>query len=756
MTILGGKCQRIAWCALVATLATACNINPFRLSSDDDGDGGIGDGDGGIGIDANGTGIIDAGVIPDADLTPDACPARDEVCDGMDNDCDTEIDEDFNFESDPANCGGCGMACSRPNMAGTCASMTCQFECLPGFVDLDGDIDTGCEYLCVQTNGGVEACDFTDNDCDGEVDEGLDLETDVNNCGACGRPCIVLHATPQCVDGVCGHSVCEDGFEDILPGVPGCEYDCPVFPTTAETCNAIDEDCDGVVDELPIAGLGDPCIPPEFAAFGEKGECTAGAQGCIFGTPACVGYVGPTGEICDGMDNDCDDVIDNGFDKDSDPRNCGPDCEVCSFTNGIAGCTAGACTLVACNIGFVDADGNPNNGCEYECSPTGPEVCDGVDNDCDTLTDTADPDLEAPPAICLTGGACAGTVAQCAAGPAGCDTTVKWRCIYGGATEADACGDLPLQEAVCDDIDGDCDTRVDESFNLKGSACDDGELGECLGTGTLVCNAAGTALECNITDPGAVATAGEQACDGLDEDCNGILDDNAPDTEVRITRGGLDFFIDVFEASRPDANAGSPGVLEHRSCSNEGVKPWFSVSFLEAEQACLNAGKRLCTETEWQEACEGVSNFEFPYGDTYDPEACNGNDYDADCTAPDEDICLPTGTANGCPTPPGSTLCVSSDGTVDQSGNLKEWTGTEVVGVPNTYRIRGGAFDSVRPGLTCQFDFVSGGEDFFFPNLGFRCCRDPQCSDGIDNDGDMLIDLADPECASAADDDEGA
>ena len=266
------------------------------------------------------------------------------------------------------------MTCSRPNMAGTCASMVCQFECLPGFIDLDMDLDTGCEYLCVETNGGVEACDFTDNDCDGETDEGLDLETDVDNCGACGRPCIVLNATPSCVDGVCTHSACDDGFADVIDGVPGCEYACPVSPTEDETCDARDEDCDGAVDELPIAGLGDPCIPPEFAAFGDRGECAAGADGCIFGTPACIGYVGPTGESCDGLDNDCDDVIDNGFDKDNDPRNCGPDCTPCAFDDGIAGCSGGVCELVACDIGFVNADGDDSNGCEYECSATGPEV----------------------------------------------------------------------------------------------------------------------------------------------------------------------------------------------------------------------------------------------------------------------------------------------------------------------------------------------------------------------------------------------
>jgi hypothetical protein len=701
-------------------LVCACNINPFHLGGND---GGI-DGDaGGFDIDASGV-VIDAG-IPDAaiDAAPDACPVADEICDGADNDCDTAIDEDFNFESDPANCGGCGMACSKPNMAGTCNAMVCEFECLPGYIDLDGDLDNGCELLCTPTNGGVEACDFTDNDCDDIIDEDFDLDEDEANCGGCGAPCLVLHATPLCTGGVCGYTECDDGFSDVLPGVPGCEYECPDGPAgTPEQCDAVDQDCDGVVDELPIVGLGDPCTDPGFESFGDTGECAFGERGCSFGTPFCIGYVRPTGELCDQLDNDCDGDTDETFDTDTDPRNCGATCEVCAFPNAVANCTGGVCGIAACNAGFVDADGVLSNGCEYGCTPTGPEVCDGVDNDCDTLVDTDDPGIITVPNFCVTNGACAGTAPECTS--TACDSTVKWRCVYGGASEADACGDLPLQEALCDAIDGDCDTRTDETFLLKGSACDDGLLGECRGTGTLVCNTAGDDLECDITSPGATPEAAELFCDNLDEDCDGILDEAAPDTMVNVIDGALDFYIDAYEASRPDATSSNPGVAEHRPCSNAGAQPWRSVSWLDADAACAAAGKRLCTDEEWQAACEGVANNTFPYGNVYDADACNGNDYDHDCTPPDEDICLPAGTSYGCPTPPATSACLSEAGAFDMSGNVKEWTGEQVSAVPAAYRIRGGAHDSISVGLTCQFDFVAGGEAFFFPNLGFRCCSD--------------------------------
>jgi len=56
----------------------------------------------------------------------------------------------------------------------------------------------------------------------------------------------------------------------------------------------------------------------------------------------------------------------------------------------------------------------------------------------------------------------------------------------------------------------------------------------------------------------------------------------------------------------------------------------------------------------------------------------------------------------------------------DMSGNLKEWTGTEVD--TDAYRVRGGSYDNVKQGLTCEFDFIAFDEDVEFPNLGFRCC----------------------------------
>jgi hypothetical protein len=348
-------------------------------------------------------------------------------------------------------------------------------------------------------------------------------------------------------------------------------------------------------------------------------------------------------------------------------------------------------------------------------------VCDGLDNDCDRLTDDDDGDLAVPATnFCLRQGACAGTMPVCA--PSACDAKVRWRCVYPAGVETQSCTPL-LQEEVCDGVDGDCDGRVDETFPLKNTACDDGGVGVCRGTGVLVCNAAGDGLECDITNPGGVMSP--EVCNGLDDDCDGRLDNGAPDDLVHVQVGAFDFWMYRFEASRPDASATSGGILEYRACSNAAVLPWNRIDHAEAAQACARAGMRLCSEAEWQAACEGAAGLSYPYGDAYDPAACNGADFDADCALPDADRLMATGATLGCP-PALQTACVSPSGVVDLSGNLHEWTSEQVSMSPVAYRVRGGGNQTIAAGLTCQHDFIAFEETRRLDTLGFRCCSNTE------------------------------
>ena len=141
---------------------------------------------------------------------------------------------------------------------------------------------------------------------------------------------------------------------------------------------------------------------------------------------------------------------------------------------------------------------------------------------------------------------------------------------------------------------------------------------------------------------------------------------------ILVDRGsGTTFCIDIYEASRPDATADNPGSTSTQAASRPGVLPWASVGFGEAQAACISASKRLCSAFEWQSACQGAALTLYPYGNSYASDGCNGSN------VPPLDG----------PTPSGQfEMCVSADGTIDQSGNLEEWTSDGVV--------RGGAFAS--------------------------------------------------------------
>ena len=673
-------------------------------------------------------------------------PTVAETCNGKDDNCDGKVDEGFDLQTDPNNCKTCGNVCSFPNATASCVAGVCTMgKCNPDYYDID-PAAPGCEYPCLKSNGGTEICDQADNNCNGQIDEGFDLQGDVNNCGSCGNVCQFNNAAASCVKGKCVQGACATGFRDFDPAVAGCEYKCPIWPpasdetSLASRCDGVDNDCDGATDED---------FPTGAACGSSTGTCTAGTLSCQNGVESCSGAQGPTAEVCDGQDNNCDGNIDEGFDKLNDPRYC-ENCAGCNLPHAIAKCVGGSCSVAVCEQGWVDNDPT-RPGCEYQCTPTGVEICDGKDNDCDGGVDNG---LTAPTGMCLTLGPCAGAAATC-------QGALGWVCAYNAdvellpcTTNADCGGSVPCTAGVCPGIvntneqrcdgkDGDCDGVADDPWTgaslpqALGKACvpDPSVQGICRAQGVYACNATQDNVYCKQTQAGQTATA--EVCNGKDDDCDGKIDEpeddaggkGVVDAAVRVQRtvGGTpyDFYVWSYEASRPDATASTPGGTGARACSKAGVLPWGSVTYAQAQAACAAASPatcgqpgqpscwRLCTADEWRVACEGATQNLYPYGASYQANSCNGVDHGV-----------------GQPLAAGSlATCQGGEtGLFDMSGNVREWTndprGTTGGGTPKTiYAVRGGAYHTPALGLSCTFALSQAVEDVVLPAIGFRCCR---------------------------------
>jgi hypothetical protein len=161
------------------------------------------------------------------------------------------------------------------------------------------------------------------------------------------------------------------------------------------------------------------------------------------------------------------------------------------------------------------------------------------------------------------------------------------------------------------------------------------------------------------------------------------------------------FCIDRYEASRPDATSSSVGSDSSRAVSQPGVMPWRNTSLQQAADACAAADKRLCTPTEWEQACRGPDQTTYCYGDTYVIETCNG----IDVFWPNFRI-TPTGFFPD---------CTNEYGVFDICGNVWE----RVQGGAG----RGGAFNCSDSAALHRCSYVADWGSDPVSNFGFRCCK---------------------------------
>lgn len=254
-----------------------------------------------------------------------------------------------------------------------------------------------------------------------------------------------------------------------------------------ETCNGVDDDCNGEVDDI-VADACDSGLP---------GACMAGTLTCIpGGGERCVADVMPSEEIpCNLIDDDCDGQTDE-FDE--------PTC----YPDGESGCDAGTC-VGQCLLGRKQcADGAEV--CSDAVTPVVEDdtLCDGSDNDCDGSIDEECSCTPTTMGDCYSGGAGTEDVGECAGGMRTCEAGGTWgACMDETLPVAEDCSNLGQ--------DDDCDGSMDENIGFD---CSTGMPGICE-AGMMIC--AGASETCAQT-----VTAEDEACNGLDDDCDGEVDED--------------------------------------------------------------------------------------------------------------------------------------------------------------------------------------------------------------------------------------
>ena len=446
------------------------------------------------------------------------CVPSPEVCDGCDNDCDGTIDEG-------APSAPCGLA-SPANCAGTLVCNPPQAAAFPGACVAGGG------YQACNNSPQPEICDGIDNNCNGVADDGIAPTA----CVPAGTPGgLVYGGTSQCQQGLqaCGSNQCI-GF---------------VGPS-AEVCDGIDNDCDGQIDEGSF-GVGQSC-------GNNQAPCTPGTTACVNGALVCQGGTQPQPEICDGIDNNCNGSVDeaplvgapppgaNGCWQ-LPPTGCAP-ADLCSF-GSLQWCRppGGTCTGVGaltapCSAGSLACGGAAGWICQGGKLPE-PEVCDGIDNDCSGMADNG--------SLPGVGGVCGTDVGECQPG-----NTI---CINGGLLCDGGQGPVP---EVCDGLDNDCDGTNDNGLAI-GGACEmpydtalypnsNASLSPCQ-TGFLQCDGSG-----NIVCVGGIGPQPE-LCDGIDNDCDGLVD------EVGPAPNGINGTANPFPP--PAANLGESCGIDTGACT---------------------------------------------------------------------------------------------------------------------------------------------------------------------------------------------
>jgi hypothetical protein len=461
------------------------------------------------------------------DLDATSYPGATELCDGIDNDCNTFIDDGIiNKDTWYADADGDGYG-DMDNSTEACVAPV-------GYVGDASDCD---DTDAAISPAAVEVCDNLDNNCTGFADDGL-----------------LLYSFYADTDG--------DGFGDPNTSVDDCaaeagyvadNTDCDdtqysVAPNRSELCDGLDNDCDGDLDE-------DCEADADGDGWGESLDCDDADSA-----------INPDAEeLCDGVDNNCDGLIDNDasdgstYYTDADGDGYGDALDevvACTEPAGTVS-SAGDCddtdssiypgAIELCNGVDEDCDGLIDDNCQtdddgdgysslvdcndYDSSvnPGATEVCDGIDNDCDTIIDDDATNLQL--SYLDADGDGFGTGATEALGceipPGYVDNNLD--CDDSTANRS------PDNAELCDGIDNNCDLLTDNdavdapTWFLDNDGDGFGDPNNTINHCELQQGMVSNDLDCDDTLSSVYPQAPEIWYDGVDQDCDGIDDDRDQD-----------------------------------------------------------------------------------------------------------------------------------------------------------------------------------------------------------------------------------